>query len=155
MEIRQFQKESLSDELKAFVLKLMYELWAIEEPYLKEFASKHDSIEGLINTCYDFLDVVLVGFVDNEPVGFIANHTHSYNEITKLVVASEHKRKGYGSCLVSALCLTMETWLEAIIIPSNENAVKFYKAEGFVLTEHKCESHKYLIGTIDKELQHA
>lgn len=155
MEIKCFKREVLSPELQAFVMKLLNELWIVEEPYLNNVLPMHNGVEGLINDCYKLLDCVLVGFVEDQPVGFIANHVESSNEITKLVIASEHKRKGYGRCLVNALCLTLDTWLEVIITPGNKNAVDFYKDTGFDIHEHECGDYMYLIGTVDRELNHA
>ncbi len=154
MEIKAFKKENLSLEQKAFVYKLLSELWDVEESLLPHIPAQYGGIEFMFSSAYNRLGDVLLGFVGEEPVGFIANHYLSNSDVEKLVIAKEHKRKGYGRCLVNALCLVADRWLEVCITPGNNDAINFYKGIGFELSEHSCETTQFLIGCYDWENNH-
>lgn len=150
MEIKQVKRLDLTKEQKSFVHALMLELWDVEEPFLSHIPAQYGGLEYMLLSCFNRLDDILLGYVNGEPVGFLANQVERQNEVEKLVVKKEHRGKGYGRCLIHAFNLIVRKPMFVIITPGNVNARKFYESVGFDIEdkEHRvgAEIERYQVG---------
>lgn len=153
MDIKQVKRVDLTKEQRKFVYDLMLELWKIEEPFLSHIPAQYGGLDYMLISAFNGLDDILLGYVDGELVGFLANQVDCSYEVDKLVVKEEHRGKGYGRCLIHGFKLIVLKPIFVIITPGNVNASKFYKAVGFDVEDRKHalpvgEDH-YQVGVLD------
>jgi len=81
-------------------------------------------------------------YADETPVGFLMTFEDSQNGfyyLWRFMVAHEHQGKGYGRVALSQLIERVQqqpkaTELKLSVVPSNEQAIRFYEAAGFEFT---------------------
>lgn len=150
MDIKQVKRVNLTKEEKKIVQSLMQDLWEIEEPFLSHIPAQYGGLDYMLLSCFNRMDDILLGYVDGELVGFLANQVEHHNEVEKLVVKAEHRGKGYGRCLIHGFKLIVHKPMFVIITPGNVNACKFYESVGFGVEdkEHRvgADIERYQVG---------
>lgn len=153
MDIKQVKRVNLSKEERKFVHDLLLDLWEIEEPFLSHIPAQYGGLDYMLISAFNKLDDILLGYVDGELVGFLANQVEDHNQVDKLVVKKEHRGKGYGRCLIHAFKLIVKKPLFVIITPGNVNACKFYEAVGFDVQDKEYAAQEgteyYQLGVLD------
>jgi dTDP-4-amino-4,6-dideoxy-D-galactose acyltransferase len=105
--------------------------------------------EWIEKSCKGYADKVFVAIIKEKPVGYISCDllTNHIGQIGLLGVDEKHQGKGIGSALINAaIRWFFEKGVRSVIVVTqgrNINAIQFYQAKGFIISQLQLWYHKW------------